>query len=122
MSSFREKDLFGSGPHRFVAHGRTLRHAIHEPPGGDGVQIAAQGRGGRHIEQAGTLVADNVAGLQNQIDAIEATMDGVAGDLIDEQGRTFAGVLMLSFDCGRVRATGRRLAVDYTASYLQSQP
>ncbi len=122
MSSFKGKNLFGSGPHRFTVHGRSLRHAARPSPGGDGVQVTAQGRDARRVDQTGTLRADDVARMQAQLDAIEAELDGVAGELVDDRGRVYADVLMLQFAPGAIRGVGRRLALDYTIAYLQGQP
>ena len=122
MSSLKGQNLFGSGPHGFTAHGRSLRHADRDVPGAPGVQVTSQGRGGRRIDQAGTLHGDDVAQLQAQLDAIEAAMDGVAGQLVDDRGRLFDDVLMLSFNPGPIRRVGARLGVDYQVQYLQAKP
>ena len=122
MSSFKAIDLFGSGPHGFLVHGRSLRHATHEPVGADGVHLAAQGRSGRRIEQTGTLVADDIAPLQSQVDAIESAMDGVAGQLVDDRGRIHADVLMIRFQPGAIRRIGTRVGLDYRIEYIQAQP
>lgn len=119
MSSYGGKDLFGSGPHTFTVHGLSQRHAEHEQPGVDGVQITAMGRTGRSIDQSGTLLADDIASLQSQLDAIEAAMTGEAGELVDHFGRSWPDVLMLEFKPAGVRRVGVRLAADYTVRYSQ---
>jgi len=74
MSSFNGQNLFASGPHRFVVHGLTLRHATHESPGADGARVTALGRSARRIDQHGTLTADDIAAMQQRLDAIEYLM------------------------------------------------
>ncbi len=122
MSSYKQQNLFGSGPHRFAAHGRSLRLAEHETPGVDGAAVTSLGRSTRRIDQTGSLIADDLAGLQNQLDAVEAAMDGTAGSLIDESGRSFDGVLLVRFAPGEIHRLGPRLAVDYQARYVQVNP
>jgi hypothetical protein len=122
MSRFHDKDLFGSGPHAFTVHGLEQRHATHAPPGADGAVVTTHGRGPRHIDQTGTLVGDDLADLQAQLDAIEAAMDGRAGTLVDDRGRSHERVVMLRFSPGAIRRRGARLAVDYEVAYLRSQP
>lgn len=122
MSSYGGKDLFNSGPHTFRAHGLTQRVAEHDQPGADGAKLTALGRSTRVIEQSGTLIADSLSGLMDQTQAIEAAMDGTAADLVDHLGRTWAGVLMLSFEPGDVRRIGPRWATDYAVRYSQPQP
>jgi len=119
MSSYKSQDLFGSGPHRFVAQGRSLRLAEHEAAGADGAAIASLGRTARRIEQTGTLLADDLAGLQNQIDAIESAMDGQVGELVGDAGRAWRDVMLIAFSPGEMHRIGPRLAVDYRANYVQ---
>ena len=120
MSSYKAMNLFASGPHRFVVHGRSQRHVVHEAPDADGAAITTLGLAGRRIDQFGSLAADDLAGLQAQLDAIEAAMDGEAGDLVDDLGRTHGNVLLLQFAPGEIGRLGPRLVVDYTARYAQA--
>jgi hypothetical protein len=122
MSSFKGQNLFGSGPHRFAVGGLTERHEATEQPGADGATVTPLGRGARRIEQTGTLAADDPARLACQFEAIEAAMDGMAGELVDDVGRVHAGVLLVSFEPQPMRRVGRRWAGDYTVTYLQGQP
>ena len=119
MSSFGGEDLFGSGPHRFVVGGVSQRHEEHASPGRDGARLTVLGKTGRRIEHRGTLLDDGAAGLEAQRAAIEAAMTGEPRTLVDELGRTWSGVVMLSFEPGRVRRLGQRWAVDYTIEYAQ---
>jgi len=120
MVSFKEMNLFGSGPCRFVVHGVVQRHAVHERAGGDGGAITALGKSVRKIEQIGALAADTLGQLQNQLDAIEAAMDGRSGMLVDSHGRTHSNVMMIRLGMGEIRRHGPRLTVDYHIDYLAS--
>jgi len=119
MSAFAGRDLFGSGPHAFAVHGLAQRQVAHESPGPGGVRLMVQGRRGRVIEQMGTLLADSVASLQAQLEAIEASINGQATALIDDLGRRWEDVMMLEFDPRPARRVGVRLAVEYRARYVQ---
>ena len=122
MSRFNGQELFQSGPHRFHVHGLSQRHVTHEQPGADGVRVTVMGRTGRSIDQTGTLLADNIEQLQQQIDTIEAAMDGQPAELIDDMSRVWSNTLMLAFKPQPIRRVGLRLAVDYIINYLQVQP
>lgn len=122
MSSYGGQDLFGSGPHRFEVGGISQRHEKHGQPGADGEALTVMGKTGRSIEQHGTLLADSVASLQSQVEAVEAAMDGRGAELVDDLGRRWSEVVMLSFDTGAVRRVGPRLALDYTVRYWQVYP
>ena len=122
MSRYANQSLFDTGPHAFHVHGLSQRHVTHEQPGTDGVRLTAMGRTGRTIEQTGSLLADDLAGMQQQLDAIEAAMTGDAGELIDDLDRTWADVVMLEFKPEPIRRVGVRLAVDYRVKYSQVTP
>ncbi len=119
MIRFADKDLFGSGPSRAELGGLSLRHALHQGIGGQGVQLSAQGRSGRAIAQSGELYADKPAGLTTQTSAIEAMLDGRAYRWSDGLGHELEGVVMLSFEAGPMRRVGTRWSVSYKVNYLQ---
>jgi len=119
MSSFNGQDLFGSGPHRFHVRGVAMRHEQHAMPGADGVRVTALGRTGRTIDQAGTLLADDIGAMQSQLDAIEAAIDGQPADLVDADARTWTNVVMLEFQPEAIRRVGVRFAADYVIRYVQ---
>lgn len=119
MSSFRGGNLFGSGPHRFDVHGRSQRHQLDQAPAADGATVTALGRTARRVDQSGELRADDVAGLEAQAAAIEAAADGVAGVLIDDLGRAWPAMVLVTFERGRARRVGGRLVMDYSAAYVQ---
>lgn len=120
MSRFNDQPLFDSGPHHFLVHGLSQRHEIHPRPGGDGAALTALGTTPRHIEQRGTLLADDVAAMEQQRQAIEALLDGQTYTLIDNAGRSFQTVMMIAFKPGPVRRIGLRLAMDYRIDYVQN--
>ncbi|MBI1373911.1 MAG: hypothetical protein GC159_14405 [Phycisphaera sp.] len=119
MSSFNGQDLFGSGPHRFVVHGVSMRHATHESPGTDGVRLTAMGHTARRVDQYGTLTADDVATMQQRLDAIEAAIDGEPAELVDDLARVWSNIVMLEFHPKAIRRVGVRLAADYVIHYVQ---
>jgi len=118
MTSFKNQNLFASGPCRFVVHGLSQRHAVSERAGGDGGAITGLGRSVRKIEQHGLLAGDTLADLQNQLDAIEAAMDGQVGALVDAHGRTHEQVMMIRFAPGGIQRRGPRLVAGYAIDYL----
>jgi len=122
MSSYRGQNLFGSGAHQFHVGGLTLKHMLHEVPGGRGVRISAQGYTGRGITQTGDLLADTPEQLRGLMDAVEACLDGRVGELRDEIGRLWANVVMLSWEPAPMRAAGSRWAVAYRVQWLQLTP
>ena len=125
MSSYKGQNLFGSGPHYFVARGLTMRHDEQTSPGADGAVITTLGWDARRIDQRGMLLADDMAGLQAQIQRIESAMDGVPGVLVDELGQSHKQMVLLQFHPApaseKVRRVGVRLSVNYTAWYLQDR-
>ena len=116
------RPLFASGPSKLRDHGRSLRHALHEPPGGDGGTIIAHGRSVRTLTQTGTLIADTPEALHEQTAAIEAVMDGLSHTLTLLGGWTYEGVVMLRFEPGRVELLGPRVRCSYRIEYVQTGP
>lgn len=122
MSSFAGEKLFASGPHRFEVGGLSLRHVLAEPPGSRGVQLSSQGLHGRAIHQSGELLADTPAAIQKLLEAIEVRLDGLPHELIDDIGRSWRGVVMLSFAPESMTRLGSRRRVAYRIEYLQVFP
>lgn len=122
MSSYKGNNLFASGPHRFEIGGVAQRTVERALPGADGVRLSAMGRTGRSITQMGTLIADDIAGLDALTAAIESSLDGESGELIDDLSRRWTDVVMLAFEPEHTRRIGVRLAVDYTIRYSQVRP
>ncbi len=122
MTTFNNIDLFSSGPHDVQVGGLSLRHVLHEPASGDGVQLAAHGRHGRAVTQSGTLVADTPELLESLAAAVEAMLDGRAHDLLDPRGVAWPNVVMLSFDRRGTSRLGTRHQLHYRIQYLQVTP
>jgi hypothetical protein len=121
MTTYKTQDLFSSGPHTFRVRGLSQRHQLVEQPGADGARVVALGRTARTIEQFGVLYSDTAADLQARLDSIEAAMDGLPGELVDDLGRTWPRMVMVDFNPARIRRAGVRYAVNYTARYIQTQ-
>lgn len=119
MSSFDGQALFDSGPYQFHVGGMSLRHVVQDTPGGMGVRLSDLGTKGRAIVQEGDLIADDMGALQGLIDAVEAKVDGLAHELIDDQDRSWPGVVMLAFEPQPVTRLGPRWRVRYRIEYLQ---
>jgi hypothetical protein len=119
MSSFASKNLFASADHGFHVHGASQRLAEHDQPGVNGTRLTGLGRSARRIEQTGLLIADDLASLQQQLDAIEAMVDGAAYTLVDHLGRSYPNVMMVRFEPGPIERLGSRLAVGYHIDYQQ---
>ncbi|MCE9590163.1 MAG: hypothetical protein K8S99_06530 [Planctomycetes bacterium] len=122
MSSFDGKNLFSTGPHRFEVRGVELRHSTHEAPGSLGVRVGPQGVSGRTIFQTGHLIADDATALRELTSAIEAMLDGLAHELIDDLGRSWPQTVMLAFRLKTVERLGPRVRVPYRIEYLQLTP
>ncbi|MCC7145157.1 MAG: hypothetical protein IT443_01790 [Phycisphaeraceae bacterium] len=122
MSRFNGQDLFGSGGHEFEVGGLSLRHVLQESPGGLGVRVVGQGRGGREIRQSGELRADTPAKLEALMGAIEEQLDGLAHELSDGQGQVWAQTVMMSVERGTTERLGPRWKMEYRITYLQVRP
>ena len=119
MSSFNGQELFSSGPHRLEIGGVSLRHAVHETPGSQGVQITGQGRGARSIVQTGDLLADSMAALRTLITAIESMVDGRPYVLLDDYGESWPNTVMTEVAPVRINRVGPRYHAWYRIEYLQ---
>jgi len=119
--TFKQLDLFGSGPCRLEPGPTLSRDALAEAPGAIGAAAINQGLAPRTLSQRGTLVADTRADLRAQRVAIEARV-GEAGELADDRGGVYAGCVLQRFEPGPVERLGPRFACDYTATYLQTTP
>ena len=122
MATFNGQDLFASGPVYFRVGAPSLRHVTHAAPNGQGIQLASQGREAREITQAGTLTADTIAKIQQQIDAIETNLDGQASTLVDELERSWSNTVMIRFEPKSPVRIGVRWKLEYKIDYLQVMP
>ena len=122
MSMYKSQDLFSSGPHAFRVRGLSVRRQLVEQPGTDGARVVALGRTAREIEQFGVLHGESGSDLQARLNSIEAAMNGAPGELIDDLDRAWPRMVLVEFNPARIRRAGVRLAVNYTALYVQTQP
>lgn len=122
MIRFAGQTLFSSGPHRLAIGGLTLGHETQSVPGQAGARLAVSGQSARTITQQGTLLADSLPELRQQMVAIESLLDGQASDLTDEHDQTFANVVMTAFMPKVIGRIGRRWSVEYRIDYLQVTP
>ncbi len=122
MARFGGKALFDSGPSEVRVGGLSIRHVLQQTPGGRGVRLTHLGHHGRSIVQEGVLVADDREGVRALGAGIEAMLDGVAYELVDGGGVSWAGVVMLSFEPEAVGRVGARWRMGYRVQYLQVAP
>lgn len=122
MPNFNQQSLFDSGPARFHVGGLQLRRDDQSVPHLDGTTLVSQGRSARSITQTGTLLADDVDCMTLQLQSIEDQLDGLTHPLIDDTGRVWEHVVMLSFEPGPTTQAGARWRVDYAIDYLQVKP
>ena len=123
MPTFRNKtSLFATGPSRIDDAGLALRHDALPASDEQGIELLPRGISPRTITQRGQLLADDLAQLREQTDAIESLLDGVPGSLIDDDQRTWPGTVMLAFEAKPVTRAGSRWSVHYTIRYQQVQP
>ena len=122
MSSFDSDNLFDSGPCRFSIGGRSLQHDRHASPHGQGEHIIGQGRSARAIEQHGQLLSDTAEQMTALCESIEAKLDGLGHDLVDDRSRTWTNTVMLAFEPQPLIRIGKRYRRAYRIKYLQTLP
>ena len=122
MTSYKGKPLFSSGPHGFRDHGLDLRHELIETSGVDGARVVAEGKTARRITQAGAIYGDTPPQLRQRIDAVEQSMDGLGGELIDSLDRALPRMVLTEMKLSRIRPAGPRYRVDYSLLYVQTLP
>lgn len=114
MSSFKGLNLFGSGPHRFslAKQGHLLTSDFFF--GGAGGGSTAQGLIDLDVVVRGRLIAASDASLWTLRDSVAAQLldPPTPGTLIDEHGRSWAGMSFVGYveedrvDRGRVVSVG----------------
>ncbi len=122
-SSFKTKDLFGSGPHRFklmpgggfVATNTDINAT---PTAGS----TALGQVELEIHVVGRLVAASESALWTLRDAVTAelvypTPAATAGSLVDLDGRTWTGMKFISFEPLGCTDRGRQVTLRYRAVF-----
>lgn len=111
--------LFESGPASVEAGGLELRAAELAGLEQRGVRVVSQGRSARRLVQRGVLMGDDPEALRQQMEAIEAKLDGVPRALVDELERTWPSVVMLSFRSGLLIRAGARWKAAYQVDYVE---
>lgn len=120
MSSFNGDDLFGSGPHRFAV-GREGRRVVPfaaiSDPSAPGSFTAGDLE--LRVTVTGRLTADTEPDLWTLRDDITARAASTtdAATLIDDHGREWTGVKMLTFTPGQTTDRGRAFSLAYTAEF-----
>lgn len=122
MAEFRSVKIRPGWPVEYEIGPMQLRHATQQSIGADGDLLTAQGRASRTITQRGQFVADDLDQLDEYRSAWEALVDGVAGDLVDDVGRTWTPVVMTSLTPKLPQRLGPRWVQAYVATYVQLQP
>lgn len=119
MSLLDGQDVFGAGPHSFQPGSWRRAMVKRSFAGVDGELLIDLGMRSRGIVQKGRLSGETAAALQTILEQIEAFLDGATHSLEDNHGRTFAPVVMESFECNTPVVRGREFWCDYTISYTQ---
>lgn len=119
MSTFKDLDLFGSGPHRFrqgVQGEDVVANYILGIPGSGSTPV---GTLELDVVVSGRLVADDEAGLWALRDGITAELahPPVAGALVDSHGRAWASMSLIAYTEGPVTDRGRTCSIAYTATF-----
>ena len=122
-SSYKTKDLFGSGPHRFKIRPQGVFVATNTdinatPTAGS----TALGQIELEIHVVGRLVAASASALWTLRDAITAelvypTPAGTAGSLVDLGGRTWTGMKFITFEPLGFTDRGRLATLGYRAVF-----
>lgn len=120
MSTFKGEDLFGSGPHRFEV-GRQGRRVVSLAAASGDPSVPGTFTSGDHelrVTVRGRLIGDDEDDLWDQRDAIaaHAASGSGAGTLADGNGRTWAGLKLISFEAGATER-GRVVSAGYTAEF-----
>ncbi len=123
MSSFRGNDIFGSGPHRVTAPARQLlvipRWVQFQQPFDDGAGSEVIGAKEQIMSVTGRLVAADEASLWSlrQVLAAEAELPEKQGELVDNDGRVWGGMTMISYEELGPVDRGRAWSVRYVATF-----
>ncbi len=118
-SSFKSKNLFGSGPHRFAMGKRGELVVSNFALGGGDAGSVWLGLLETDITVRGRLQAATEAALWTLRDAVLAELidPPTAGTLIDLNGRTWSSMSFVSYVEGDRTDRGRVRSVTYTAIF-----
>ncbi|MGQ0628663.1 MAG: hypothetical protein ACT4PL_11255 [Phycisphaerales bacterium] len=119
MSSFKDNDLFGSGPHRFADEPRgqqmVLRFALGQALPGS-VSLGTQEL---NVIVRGRLIAEDDAGLDAILANIQSELNDFAnvGTLVGHHDRTWTAMKFARFEPGERRDRGHSRSLAYTARF-----
>lgn len=120
-SKYKNDNIFGSGPHRFLV-GRQGRRivplsAVYGVPAVPGTE--QYGEFELRVEVSGRLVASSESNLRGIIDDILAytALSEEPGTLEDGLGNEWDGVLLLKFETFGSIERGREVSVSYAAEF-----
>lgn len=119
MSSFKSLNLFGSGPHRFSQSRQgqlVLPDYVLGLPGGGSTP---QGLVELEVVVRGRLVAASESGLWSLRDAVAAQVidPPTPGTLVDNSGRSYTGMSLISYEEADRVDRGRVWSVAYKAVF-----
>jgi hypothetical protein len=121
MSTFKNLNLFASGPHRFAVHrqGQALRSELFDIPPASGTRYF--GLVELRIAITGRLVAQNEAALWQLRDAITAQLldPPEPGTLVDLHGRTWTDMSFVRFTPADRTDRGRLISLAYSALFIR---
>lgn len=118
-SSFKTKDLFGSGPHRFAV-GKAGQFVVADFAIGSWTPGSVYfGLRELDVTVTGRLLAADEAGLWTLRDAIEAELlnPPAPGTLIDLHGRTWNDMSFIEFVAAQTTDRGRVVSIAYQAVF-----
>lgn len=119
MSSYKGLNLFGSGPHRVRVGKRGHLVTLDFFTGGTGAGSTSQGLFDLDVIVTGRLVATTEAALWALRDAVtnQLAFPPVPGTLIDNTGRSYADLTLVSYVEEEPRDLGRVFSIGYEAQF-----
>ena len=123
MSSFRGKDLFGSGPHRTVIARRGLLVVPFAVEFNSPIIPGARAHGDLEliVSIRGRLVASSESALWTLREAVAGEAEFADGDgtLVDTRGRSFEGMWLIRYEEFGAVDRGRNWSMAYEAAFRQ---
>ena len=113
--------MFDSGPHRFVVRtlGRLWVPPLRIDPLQDRVLVYSANLE-LMIVQTGRLVAPTIGALWTQVDLIKSRAEAtLTGALVDNDGRSWAGMSLLTFRPEDRVDRGREVSLGYRVDYVR---
>lgn len=121
MSTIAGQSLFNSGPHRFAL--KKVGKLWVPPLRVDVLQdliVVFSANLQVQIEQAGRLIGANEADLWTQVETIRARCESqLTGALVDNNGRTWSSMTLLTFRPEERVDRGRVISLAYRADYAR---